>query len=67
MPNPESSDIEYKTDPNSMSGMETRVTQPARTVSIGDRANKDINPYGVKEMRGYGAATKGRKISGKMG
>jgi hypothetical protein len=25
------------------------------------------NPYGVKEMRGYGAATKGRKISGKMG
>jgi hypothetical protein len=26
-----------------------------------------INPYGVGEMRGYGAATKGRKISGKMG
>jgi hypothetical protein len=25
------------------------------------------NPYGVGEMRGYGAATKGRKISGKMG
>ena len=25
------------------------------------------NPYGVKQMRGYGAATKGRKISGKMG
>jgi len=28
---------------------------------------KPINPYGVGEMRGYGAATKGRKISGKMG
>ena len=28
---------------------------------------KGINPYGVGEMRGYGAATKGRKISGKMG
>ena len=28
--------------------------------------NKE-NPYGVKEMRGYGAATKGRKISGKQG
>ena len=28
---------------------------------------KGINPYGVKEMRGYGAATKGRKISGKQG
>jgi hypothetical protein len=26
-----------------------------------------INPYGTGEMRGYGAATKGRKISGKMG
>lgn len=28
---------------------------------------KGVNPYGVGEMRGYGAATKGRKISGKMG
>ena len=27
---------------------------------------KPENPYGVGEMRGYGAATKGRKISGKM-
>jgi len=26
-----------------------------------------MNPYGTGEMRGYGAATKGRKISGKMG
>jgi hypothetical protein len=26
-----------------------------------------MNPYGVGVMRGYGAATKGRKISGKMG
>jgi hypothetical protein len=26
-----------------------------------------VNPYGVGEMRGYGAAIKGRKISGKMG
>lgn len=28
---------------------------------------KGENPYGKGEMRGYGAATKGRKISGKMG
>jgi len=28
---------------------------------------KGINPDGVGVMRGYGAATKGRKISGKMG
>jgi hypothetical protein len=26
-----------------------------------------VNPYGTGTMRGYGAATKGRKISGKMG
>jgi hypothetical protein len=32
------------------------------------KSQKDtINPYGVGEMRGYGAATKGRKISGKQG
>lgn len=28
---------------------------------------KGINPNGTGTMRGYGAATKGRKISGKMG
>jgi hypothetical protein len=28
---------------------------------------KPINPYGTGVMRGYGAATKGHKISGKMG
>jgi hypothetical protein len=67
MPNTYDADINYKTNPNTMSGVETRNTQPARDVSIGDRGNKDINPYGVGEMRGYGAATKGRKISGKMG
>ena len=39
-------------------------------VSVGgtNKGNyKPENPYGVGEMRGYGAATKGRKISGKMG
>ena len=34
-------------------------------VSKGNYAKE--NPYGVGTMRGYGAATKGRKISGKMG
>jgi hypothetical protein len=28
---------------------------------------KPINQYGVGEMRGYGAANKGKKTSGKMG
>ena len=35
--------------------------------NIGKNAFKPENPYGQKEMRGYGAATKGRKISGKQG
>ena len=35
--------------------------------NIGKNAFASVNPYGVKEMRGYGAATKGRKISGKQG
>jgi hypothetical protein len=34
-------------------------------ISKGNYAS--INPYGVGVMRGYGAATKGKKISGKMG
>lgn len=67
MSNPNNGNIGYMTDPNSMSASETRVNQPARRVSVSNPANNDINPYGVKEMRGYGAATKGRKISGKMG
>ena len=38
------------------------------SVAAGSKGNtKGINPYGVGVMRGYGAATKGRKISGKMG
>ena len=38
-------------------------------ISIGNNTKgyKQDNPYGVGTMRGYGAATKGRKISGKMG
>jgi hypothetical protein len=35
--------------------------------NVSKNNGKGINPYGVKEMRGYGAATKGRKISGKQG
>ena len=38
-------------------------------ISVGNvtKSYPKENPYGVKEMRGYGAATKGRKISGKQG
>ena len=34
-------------------------------ISKGNYAKE--NPYGTGVMRGYGAATKGKKISGKMG
>jgi hypothetical protein len=38
------------------------------SIAAGSKGNyKPTNPDGVGEMRGYGAATKGRKISGKMG
>lgn len=50
---------------NKKSAYDVGAKDPAMTVSIG--YNDKINPYGVGEMRGYGAATKGRKISGKMG
>ena len=39
-------------------------------VSVGGTSKGNVkgeNPYGTGTMRGYGAATKGRKISGKMG
>ena len=38
-------------------------------ISLGNltKGYKSDNPYGVKEMKGFGAATKGKKISGKQG
>jgi len=50
---------------NKKSAYDISCSDPAMTVSIG--YNDTINARGVGEMRGYGAATKGRKISGKMG
>ena len=68
-------------EPHTMSGKETDVNtynsytpgaerMKQLNISVGGLSKgnyKPINPYGVGEMRGYGAATKGRKISGKMG
>ena len=60
-----------ETDINTYSGYEPGAKViDSINVSVGglSRGNyKPVNPYGVGEMRGYGAATKGRKISGKMG
>jgi hypothetical protein len=51
----------YKTGAECMTTMNISVAG----ISKGDY--KPVNPYGTSEMRGYGAATKGRKTSGKMG
>lgn len=50
-----------------MSGAQVIDKMNISAGTIGRGNFKPINPYGVGEMRGYGAATKGRKISGKMG
>lgn len=66
-------------EPHTMSGKAIDIDTKAKTgaaamnemnVSVGgiSKGNyKGINPHGTGTMRGYGAATKGRKISGKMG
>lgn len=68
-------------EPHNMAGKATNVDSYNKytpgsnvinemNVSVGgvSKGNyKGINPYGTGTMRGYGAATKGRKISGKMG
>jgi hypothetical protein len=67
--------------PHTMTGKDTNIETYSKyetgaqvmnkmNMSVGNISKGDyppVNPYGVGEMRGYGAATKGRKISGKMG
>lgn len=68
MENPVSSmakDVTRRDFTNKKSAYDVSVVDPAMTVSVG--YNDTINARGVGVMRGYGAATKGKKISGKMG
>jgi hypothetical protein len=72
---------EVYAEPHNMQGKETNVNTYSGYTTGADRMTKmnisvggiskgnyaPVNPYGVGEMRGYGAATKGRKTSGKMG
>jgi hypothetical protein len=72
---------EVYAEPHTMAGKATNVNEYSQytpgakvmtemNLSVGgvSKGNyKGINPYGTGTMRGYGAATKGRKISGKMG
>lgn len=56
-------------------GMEGSVTEKGNclneaNISVGGISKGNYakeNPYGTGVMRGFGAATKGKKISGKMG
>ena len=59
-------DIEYKTDPNLMTQLESAPGMPARRVSGGNPASKQVNKNGEVTIRGCGAATKGTKARGPM-
>ena len=50
---------------NKKSAYDISVRDPAMTVSVG--YDDVVDARGKGTMRGYGAATKGKKISGKMG
>jgi len=68
-------------EPHTMSGQRVTAETASLTKPGKDRLNEmnisvggiskgnyaPVNPHGVGVMRGYGAAVKGRKISGKMG
>lgn len=57
---------QYKTDPNTMSAIESAPGMPARRVSMGNPASTQINKNGETVIRGCGAATKGTKARGPM-
>ena len=46
-----------------MNTMDVSVGNLSKGNALGDK----VNPYVTGTMRGFGAATKGKKISGKMG
>lgn len=57
-------------NPNSAGDVYSKgTTMDDLNISLGNlsKGYRSNNPYGVKEMRGFGAATKGKKISGKQG
>jgi len=50
-----------------MTGAEEMATMNISVYGISKGDGKPVNQYGKMEMRGAGAATKGRMTSGKMG
>jgi len=66
MPNTNNADYKASVNPNTLAAKD--VTRSTLAMDVNISGKKEVmNPHGVGEMRGYGAATKGRKISGKMG
>jgi hypothetical protein len=52
-------------DPNTLAGKSVNPSTPAMRVSVGDPGADDVKTSGI-EMRGAGAATKGRMSRGPM-
>jgi hypothetical protein len=58
-------EIEVKRNPNTLSAMEVSPRTKAMSVSVGNSGADDVKTTGI-EMRGAGAATKGRMSRGPM-
>jgi hypothetical protein len=58
-------EIEVKRNPNTLSGVEVSPRTKSMSVSVGDSGADNIKTSGI-EMRGYGAATKGKMSRGPM-
>lgn len=65
MNSPESVDIAFRPNPNTLKGVDVGPETVAMNVSIGDRGANRIEKEGVV-TRGNGAATKGTKARGPM-
>jgi hypothetical protein len=64
MPNPNSTDIHFSQDPNTLRSQEISKRTGVQRVSVGD-PTRPAKTEGIT-MRGYGAATKGIKSRGPM-
>jgi len=65
MPSPNSLDITYATDPNSVTMKDTTFKMGGRRVSASNPGRQDVKTEGIT-IRGCGAATKGTKARGPM-
>jgi hypothetical protein len=64
--NADAKSIQVKKDPNTLNAREVGPRSVAMRVSVGDPGNSYVKTDGI-EMRGAGAATKGRMSRGPMG